>query len=280
MNVELWASEVLAGAAGLVIGSFLNVCIYRLPQDLSLYWPPRSFCPACHRTIPAWENIPLLSWLWLRGQCAGCGSRIPLRYPLVELLTGTLFVLAVLLHGWTAEAIRLQLYASILLVLLFTDLETRILPDECTLGGASAGWLFALLMPQDPGLVGLCLPGGATPAGRSLAGSLLGGLLPAAGLRLIGALYQMIRRREGLGLGDVKMLLMVGAFAGLESTLLIVMAASLLGSLTGLVLVARRGAAATLYELPFGSFLAAAALALAYGPPLVRLYWGLDPVTP
>ncbi len=264
-------AALLAGLAGLLVGSFLNVCIYRLPRDLSVAYPARSFCPRCGRTLPASENIPVLSWVFLRGRCRGCGGGISWRYPAIELFTGLLAFLAALEGGWSGETLRLAVFAFLLVVLLLTDLETRILPDEATVGGAAIGWLIALLLPRDPGVVGLLIPDSALPAGRSLAGAVLAGVLPAAAFWLLGELYRWIRQREGLGLGDVKMLLMLGAFTGLESTLLTVMLASISGSVAGGILLLRQGRSAATYELPFGSFLAGAALLTEFGPILARI---------
>lgn len=257
----------LAAVFGLVVGSFLNVCIYRLPRDFSVSYPRRSFCPNCGRKIPWYENVPVLSYLLLLGQCRGCKFHIPVRYPLVEILTAAAFYFAVYVYGFSGAAISLAIFCSLLIVLLFTDLETRILPDEITLGGAFAGWILAILVPLPPSFVSLLLPSARTPAGESLVSSLAGGLLPALGLWLIGELYFRLRHREGLGFGDIKMILMIGAFLGLENTVLTIIIGSVAGSLIGIAALLIKGREAAKYELPFGTFLAAAGLVVAC------LYW-------
>jgi leader peptidase (prepilin peptidase)/N-methyltransferase len=262
---------LLAALFGLLIGSFLNVCIYRLPRDLSVVWP-RSFCPECSRPIAWYDNIPLLSVLILGGKCRYCQAPIFWRYPVVELLTAASFFSAVVQHGLSGAALRLAVLSALLIALAFTDMEDRILPDEITVGGTAVGWLLALVYPMSGGLVTVLLPPDRSPAGESLAGAVLGGAIPAFALWAVGGIYQRVRGREGVGFGDVKMLLMLGAFLGLETTMLTVIAASVFGSLAGLAMVAIKGREASLYELPFGSFLAAAALAIAHFGWNPRLY--------
>lgn len=261
MAVEL----AMAALIGLLIGSFLNVCIYRWPRDLSVV-APRSFCPVCNRVVAWYDNIPVLSFLLLRGACRNCRTGIPWRYPLVELATGILFAWSVARNGFTGEALRLSLFSAFLIVLLVSDLETRILPDEITLGGTVIGWAFALLLPRPGGLIGYFLPADRLPAGESLLAAVAGGVIPAVLLWSVGALYARIRGREGLGFGDVKMMLLLGAFLGLEGTLETAMLAGVGGSLLGLLLLGRRGRDAALIELPFGTFLATAALAVVHLP--------------
>ena len=261
-----------AGLIGLLIGSFLNVCIFRLPRDLSVAYPRRSFCPSCGRLVAWHDNVPVLSRLLLRGRCRECGALISMRYAAVELLTAATFVSAYWQHGVSGEALRLALFSAVLIVLLFTDMETYILPDEFTLGGAAVGWVMATLWPPPPGLITLFLPMERLPAGEGLVSSVLGGLIPAGMIWSIGAAYERLRGREGLGFGDVKMMLTLGAFAGLEGALLTVAVASVLGSLVGLVRVVTRGREAMLDELPLGSFLAFAGLVLAHLGRSGRLY--------
>ncbi len=265
----------LAFLAGLLIGSFLNVCIYRLPRDLSVSRPARSFCPACRRTLPWYENVPLFSYLALGGRCRGCQARISWRYPLVEFLTAIAFAAATVPHGLSLAAGKTMLLCAILIGLIFTDLEQRILPDEFTLGGAFAGIALAALVPPPAGWVDLF-------AGPSLPLRLLP-VLDAAGSALfiaavlwgIGALYRLIRKRDGLGLGDVKMMGMVAAYLGLSGALLTLILGSLAGSVIGVVYIRLHRKDAATYELPFGSFLGAAALVVAVaGEPLVRLLNG------
>lgn len=263
---------ILAGVAGLLIGSFLNVCIYRLPRDLSVI-RPRSFCPECDKPIAWFDNIPVLSYLLLLGRCRHCRKHIPLRYPLVELLTGAAFFCAVWGLGLTLAALKFCVFGAILVALVFSDIEERILPDELTLGGIAAGILFAWLVPMRGGVMQLFLKNDRT---ASLAESAFAAVFCAGTLWLVGSLYQRMRHREGLGLGDVKMVAMIGAFLGLQGALLALIVGSLLGAVVGLAYIWFTGKDASTYELPFGSFLGAAALAVGFfGGVLLRWYSGL-----
>lgn len=254
---------VLAGLAGLVFGSFLNVCIYRLPRDLSVAKPARSFCPFCETTIAWYDNIPIASYAALLGRCRKCGARIPIRYPLVEFLTASAFTGAVVLHGPSWASVKLMLFGALLIGLVFSDLEERILPDELTLGGAIAGLALAWIVPPQAGLFELWVP---PPAAAALDGLSVGGVL-----WLVGLLYRMIRKREGLGLGDVKMMGMIAVYLGLSGSLLTLILGSLAGSILGLAIIRIGRKDAATYELPFGSFLGAAALFVAFlGGPLMR----------
>ncbi len=254
---------LLAALAGLLIGSFLNVCIYRLPRDLSVV-SPRSFCPKCEKPIAWYDNIPLLSYLLLRGRCRNCGEAIPARYPIVELLTAVAFFCAVFLLGPTAAALKFCAFSAIVITLVFADLEERILPDEFTLGGTAAGVLFAAFVPLNWGLVRLLLMRIQSERLLSMGESLFAALFCAGTLWLVGNLYQRIRHREGLGFGDVKMVAMIGAFLGLQGALLTLIAGSLLGALVGLGYFWFTGKDASTYELPFGTFLGAAALGVGF----------------
>jgi leader peptidase (prepilin peptidase)/N-methyltransferase len=257
---------VLAFLFGLLIGSFLNVCIHRLPKDLSVV-RPRSRCPACERTIAWYDNIPLLSYALLGGRCRHCGVRISPRYPLVELLTGLLFMAAVLDLGATPAAYKLCLLAALLVGLIFSDLEERILPDEFTLGGLAAGLLLAWFIPVGDGTADALLWLAGIPAGPrlvSLAEAALGAALPAGFLWLGGWLFEKVRHKEGLGLGDVKLVAMIGAFLGLRGALLTLLAGSVLGSVVGLFYIKLTGKDPATYQLPFGTFLGVAALAVAF----------------
>jgi leader peptidase (prepilin peptidase)/N-methyltransferase len=230
---------VVAILFGAVLGSFINVVIYRLPRGMSLAHPP-SHCPGCGRRVQPWDNIPVLSYLLLRGRCRGCGVRIPLRYPIVELLAAALTVLAVRFAA-TPPAVLIQLVFVLgLLAVVFIDLDHRIIPDRITLPGIGLGLLWALIGP---------LP---------LLDSVLGILVGGGGLFLIAVGYQRITGREGLGMGDVKLMAMVGAFLGWQGALATVLFGSLAGSLVGLgLMVGGRGNRLT--ALPFGTFLAPAA---------------------
>lgn len=254
--------SIAAGLFGLLIGSFLNVCISRLPYDESVV-APRSHCPHCGAWIAWYDNIPLLSYVLLAAKCRACGAGIAWRYPAVEALTGGLFWLAVTVHGPTLAGLKWSVFAAILVALIFTDVETRILPDEFTKGGMILGFLFAPVAPLPPGLLQIFWPG-VTPELTSLLDSLIAAAFLAGGLWLMAMLYQRVRGREGLGFGDIKMLGLLGAFLGLESTLLVVLLASLFGSVLGLIWVKLRNEDMSTYELPFGAFLGTAGLVVAF----------------
>lgn len=257
---------ILAFLAGLLIGSFLNVCIFRLPQDLSIV-RPRSYCPNCERTVCWYDNIPLLSYALLGARCRHCRWRIPWRYPAVELLTGALFAGAVLRFGLTPEALKWSIFAAIIVELTFSDADSRILPDEFTLGGAVAGVLLAIWIPMPQGIVAAVLLPVLGRASLSVAEALLGAAFASGALWLVGWLYQKIRHREGLGFGDVKMIALMGAFLGLHQTLVVLIIGSVMGSVVGLgyILVARKDASS--YELPYGTFLGIASLLYVFAWP-------------
>jgi leader peptidase (prepilin peptidase)/N-methyltransferase len=250
MNVLV---AVFLAAIGLAIGSFLNVCIYRLPRHESLSFPA-SHCTSCQRPLDWFENIPVIGWLALRGRCRTCGAAISSMYPIVEAITAAVFVTGYAIYGLTPLlAVRL-LFACAMIVLFAIDLQHRILPNAITLPGVIAGLLFSLLLP--PGWL------------SSLVGVLVGGGI----LYVIGEAYYRWRGVEGLGMGDVKMLAMIGAFLGWQLTLLTLVMASLAGSIIGVLLIAtRRGSMQ--YALPFGTFLAVGALiAAVVGDPIVSWY--------
>lgn len=256
----------LAFLFGLLIGSFLNVCIHRMPKDLSVV-RPRSHCPACEHMIAWYDNIPLVSYLLLRAHCRHCGARISPRYPAVELLTAALFAAAVAQHGATPAGLKLCLFAALMVGLLFSDLESLILPDEFTLGGLAAGLALAIFIPVDDVTAQALLWLAGVEAGprlRSVAEAVLAAAIPAGFLWLGGWLFEKIRHKEGLGFGDVKLVALIGAFLGLRETLLTLLSGSILGSVVGLLYIKLTGKDAATYELPFGTFLAAAALAVAF----------------
>ncbi|MEO7650610.1 MAG: prepilin peptidase [Bryobacteraceae bacterium] len=266
---------LLAGVFGLVIGSFLNVCIFRWPRDLSVV-RPRSFCPQCEKTIAWHDNIPVISYLWLRGSCRHCGFRIPIRYLLVELLTGILFFSFVAALGLGVHAFKFCLLSALLIGMIFADLEERILPDELTLGGAVAGVVLAWWVPVGDGLVRVILSlldKHLDPRADSVAESVLGAAVPSLFLWLVGFLFEKIRHKEGLGFGDVKMMATLGAFLGLRETLFILIVGSLLGSVLGLAFILLARKESSTYELPFGSFLGVSAIGVClWGQNVVGWY--------
>ena len=252
----------LAALFGLLIGSFLNVCIYRLPRDLSVV-RPRSFCPECEHPIAWHDNIPILSFLLLEGKCRKCGNRIPWRYPAVELLTAAFFFCAVYAGGVTGPTVRVSIFGAMLIALIFSDLEERILPDEFTIGGTLAGFVMAAFVPMSPGLTQLLLMRVRNPTIVSVAESVFSAVFCAGALWLVGATYQKIRHKEGLGFGDVKMVAMIGAFLGLQGALMTMIVGSVMGSVVGLAYIWITGKDMSSYELPFGTFLGGAALLVA-----------------
>jgi leader peptidase (prepilin peptidase) / N-methyltransferase len=247
------AVAILLFGLGLVAGSFLNVCIHRLPREESIAWPA-SHCTTCNRPLSWYENVPLLSWALLRGRCRTCRSPISLRYPLVELTTGVLFVAGYFAFGPTPLLPVRLAFACAMVVLFAIDLEHQILPNEITLPGIAIGFICSLILP----------PGWRS----SLIGLFVGGVFPF----LIAEAYLRIRGREGMGMGDFKMLAMVGAFLGWPLVWVTLILACILGIVIGggALLISRRGMST---RMPFGTFIAVAALVCAYaGGRVVEAY--------
>ena len=298
-------------AYGLCFGSFLNVCIYRLPRGKSVV-APRSACPHCGDMIPLYHNLPVVSWLVLRGKCRACQQRISPRYLVIEVLTGLLFLGCYLHFGFTLAALKCVVLGYLLLGLIFTDAETKLLPDAMTLPGVVLGIAFSLLVPVNdlashimPGVVSTAMRTGVSWRLWSLADSLLGAAVGASFLYGAAAIYLRARGVEGMGFGDVKLMAMIGAFVGTKLTVLTIFAASLAGSLFGLSTVLavwmkrirrnrarvnsslvssadlRRRAwhsarlALRYYEMPFGVFLGGMAiLSFLFGNQILHWYWG------
>ena len=246
---------LMAGLVGLCIGSFLNVVIYRLPLGQSIVSPP-SRCRNCDYLLRWFDNVPVLSWVFLRARCRKCGTPVSWQYPLVELITGALFVLVVWLTPIGPLVFSRLLLVSILIALFGIDLEHQILPNSITLPGIVIGMLFSVIAP--PGIK------------DSLIGVVVGGGI----LYAIAGAYYLWRREEGMGMGDVKMLAMIGAFLGWKAVLVTLVLSSFSGAIIGLLLMAaQRGDMK--YALPFGTFLAiGAAVAMLAGDPLVAWYAG------
>ena len=245
----------LVGLLGLMWGSFLNVCIYRIPRGLSPV-RPRSSCTACGHLIAWYENVPIASYIALRGRCGGCGARISLMYPVVEGVTGAMFLGAYVLYGPSVLLLARLLFGCAMIVLFVIDLQHKLLPNVITLPGIVAG----LLLSEVAG------PGWQA----SLSGAVAGGGM----LWLLAEGYYRLRHEEGLGMGDVKMLAMIGAFLGWRMMLLTLVLSSFSGTFVGVcVLVLKRESLK--YALPFGTFLAVGALtAAAVGPQLAAWYLG------
>jgi leader peptidase (prepilin peptidase) / N-methyltransferase len=287
---------------GMVIGSFLNVCIARIPEELSVV-SPGSRCPRCKAPIKPYDNIPVLGWLLLRGQCRNCRLPISPMYPIVEFLTGVLFVLTYYTFGVSLPAFKFLVFDCLVLILIVTDLRVRLLPDAVNWFGFGLALAFATRVPPD-GIRDIRALG--HPVHPMLAGvlaALLGAAFGSFVLWGAATLYKLVRKREGMGMGDVKMMAMVGAFLGVRSTFLTILIGTLLGSLIGLATVAglflfgwnrdlaerahRRGLGSTSalrwtiasqYQLPLGTFLGIAALTVVYALPRFGLPWYLRSV--
>jgi leader peptidase (prepilin peptidase) / N-methyltransferase len=299
-------SDLAVVVLGLVIGSFANVCIYRLPRELSVV-RPRSRCPACDRGIPWYENIPVLSFLLLGGRCRGCGVRISARYPLVEAGMALVSWVVFLRFGLSWTYLFYFFYSAALLTLSVIDFDHRIIPDKISLYGLAAGLVLAACTPWlglvHPLVSGYLAPlaGRATAAVRALAASggpeagtlwpavvtgvhlvvhgllrlldsLAGALMGGGFLWLVGALYEWLRKQEGIGGGDIKLLAMVGAFTGWQGCLFTIFGASLTGSIVGVALMIRRRSGSQT-PIPFGPFLSLASfLYVLAGDALIHSY--------
>jgi len=266
---------------GIVVGSFLNVCIHRLPRQESVV-RPRSRCPQCGNAIAAYDNIPLVSYLLLRGRCRHCKTRISPLYFFVELAAGLLALFLYSVFGLTLAFAKAATLGAALLVLMITDWQERLLPDRVTFPGMAVGLVFSLFVPVEDGS-GLLLTRLAGLTGAplwlhsvidSLLDSLLGALLAAGLLYALGEIYFRLRGCEGMGFGDVKMMAMVGFFLGPKLALLTIFLGSTGGAILGLAFIAAAGKSSR-YELPFGSFLGAAAIVvMVWGKTLLDWYLG------
>jgi leader peptidase (prepilin peptidase)/N-methyltransferase len=263
---------------GLIIGSFLNVCILRIPGGKSIVMPA-SACPKCGAAIRPYDNIPVLSYLILGGKCRGCKTKISAMYPLVEFLTGVLFFACYYAFGISVETLKWAAFSAILIVLISTDIRERILPDVVNYTGFAIGLIFSFFVRPEDGTAAwisnhLFQFPPPVPV-LSLVDALVGAAVGSGLLWLVSEAYFRLRGREGMGLGDVKMMLMAGAFLGAKRTLLTILAGSVLGSLLGIAVIWARRKDAD-YELPFGTFLGAGALLVVFfGTPLVDWYQSL-----
>lgn len=238
---------VFAFIFGAAVGSFLNVCIFRLPEQMSII-KPRSHCPCCKKSIRFYDNIPLVSFFLLMGKCRDCKSKISWRYPLVELTAALLSMALFLKYGPTLNFITFYFFAAVLIIITFIDIDHQIIPDVLTLPGIPVFFLLAVFvvrLPWEEALIGLLIGGGI--------------------LFAIAFFYELITKREGMGGGDIKLLAMIGAFLGWKSLIFILLVSSLLGAIVGVtaMIIKKQD---TKYAVPFGPFLSAAALAY--------LFWG------
>lgn len=276
---------------GIVIGSFLNVCISRIPEGISIV-SPGSKCPRCEKPIKPYDNIPVFGWLLLRGKCRNCHLPISSMYPIVEFLTGVMFVLTYYTYGVSLPALKYLFFGCLIIVLIVTDIRVRILPDVVNAFGFGLGLAFATRLPPDQisevFLHDKHLPTILTGVLEALIGAAFGSFL----LWGAAALYKLVRKREGMGMGDVKMMAMVGAFLGVRGSFLVIFAGTLMGSFIGLAVIFalylagwkrslaeranRRGlgavgslrwAIASQYQLPLGSFLGIGCFLVVYAMP-------------
>jgi len=232
---------IIVGIVGAIIGSFLNVCIWRIPREESIVFPS-SHCPACSHPIRFYDNIPMISYLVLGGRCRDCGERISPRYPLIEALTACLAVLLFWKYGLTLKLATAFLFTAALVVITFIDIDYQIIPDVISLPG-----------------IPLCFLAGVFVMGVPFLESLIGLLVGGGILYVIAVGYEWITKREGMGGGDIKLLAMLGAFFGWKSLFFIVLCSSLTGAVIGITLMAVKGQDMK-YAVPFGPFLALGAV--------------------
>jgi len=243
---------------GAVFGSFLNVAIYRLPRELSLVKPP-SACPQCKTRIKFYDNIPLISYLVLRGKCRHCEAKIPFRYFLVELLAGTLAVFAIYYFGLNVRGLTAAALSLSFIAIFFIDLDFTIIPDFFTIPGVVIGFAVSFI------------PGAFVDWKQSLISLLVGG----GGFYLIGLMGKALFKKDALGLGDVKFAAMLGAFIGWQSLLLVMVLASFMGSIVGIIIIYLSGKGRQSY-IPFGPFLVAGAwITMFFGDVIIKAYLDL-----
>jgi len=254
MDFVLYLFSVLFG---LCLGSFANVCIYRIPLDKSIVHPASS-CPHCGVRIRFFDNIPVFSYLLLMGRCRQCRASISMRYPLVEILMAFLSLALFIRFGFQLQYLQFMVFAGTLVILSFIDFDHKILPDVLTLPGIAVGWLVSFL-----------------PGGISWTDSLIGLAAGGGSLYLVATVYERITGREGLGGGDIKLLAMIGAWMGWQSLPLIVLMSSLSGAVIGSVFILSGGKGART-QIPFGPFLSLGALSyLFFGRQISLWYFGL-----
>ncbi|MGH9902842.1 MAG: prepilin peptidase [Pyrinomonadaceae bacterium] len=270
---------IIVTALGAIIGSFLNVVIHRLPREESIVFP-NSRCPSCGTAIRPYDNIPVLSYMWLRGRCRACGASISPRYPAVELLTALVFALTFVHTGLTLALPFDLLFVTAIIALVFIDAEHMILPDAITYPGLAFALVARVVVPNPYGVASLAAADGGPLAGWpawavSLVGALAGALVGGGSLWLVGWLWERLRGVEAMGLGDVKMMFMVGAYLGWPLTVLTIFIGVLTGSIAGVAMMLRRGSRDMQMLLPFGIFLGIAAIVtLFFGTTIVDWYIG------
>ncbi len=262
--MDLYLPIVTVFLLGLCVGSFLNVCIYRLPAETSIV-RPGSMCPVCKTPIRAYDNIPLLSYLLLGGRCRKCKTPIPIRYPLVELITGLLALAALARFGPTMAAGVIFIFCAALIAVTFIDIDHQIIPDSITLPGILFFLAIRLILPHQNAAVALF---------HSVLGIVAGG----GSLFLVAWTYQALTGKEGMGGGDIKLLAMIGAVVGWQGVLFTIFAGSSMGCLMGFLLMAVTSgkSAGMKLRVPFGPFLSLGALIyIFWGPYLIHWYLNL-----
>jgi leader peptidase (prepilin peptidase)/N-methyltransferase len=242
---------------GALIGSFLNVCILRLPKEESIV-TPGSHCPHCKTPIKFYDNIPLVSYILLKGKCRHCNGTVSIQYPLIEGITALSSLVLFMRFGPSLSYLIYFAFVAALIVITVIDLYHQIIPDVISLPGIGVGLLASLILPQ-----------------LTFSNSLIGILLGGGSLFLVATLYQWFFKREGMGGGDVKLLAMIGAFLGWKAVILTILLGSLIGSIIGISIMVLKGKDFK-YAIPFGPFLSlGAVIALFYGPEIVSWYLGL-----
>lgn len=243
---------------GAIVGSFLNVCIFRLPKEESIIWPG-SHCPHCNKPIQFYDNIPIFSYIFLNGKCRYCKKSISIQYPLVEGITALSSLLMFMKFGPSLSYLFYFAFVAALIVITVIDLYHQIIPDVISLPGIGVGLLASLILPQITFL-------------NSLIGVLLGG----GSLFLVAYCYQWLFKREGMGGGDVKLLAMIGAFLGWQAVILTIFLSSFIGAISGILIMVLKGKDSK-YAIPFGPFLSlGAVISLFYGQNIINWYLYLN----
>jgi leader peptidase (prepilin peptidase)/N-methyltransferase len=231
---------------GMCIGSFLNVCIYRLPESKSIADPPRSICPSCKSHIRFYDNIPVLSYIWLKGRCRDCDAPISFRYPLVEMMSGSFAVGLLLTFGLSLESLVYFVFISSLLIITFIDLDHKIIPDIISLPGIPIGLVASFALPT-----------------ITFKASALGLLIGGGGLWFVAWAYNLIAHRDGMGGGDIKLLAMIGTIIGWKGVIFTIFTSSVVGSCVGITMMLIKGKNMK-FAIPFGPFLSIGAIAYVF----------------
>ena len=252
-----YLTEFLVFIFGICIGSFLNVCIYRVPELKSIVHP-RSMCPNCGTLIAAYDNIPIFSYLALRGKCRHCAARISFRYPVIEFISGLFAVGVYLKYGLSVEALLYYIFIATLLVITFIDIDHQIIPDVISLPGIPIFFAASFALPD-----------------ITLVESILGIFIGGGSLWIVAQLYYVLTRKEGMGGGDIKLLAMMGAVIGWKGVLFTIFVASAVGTVVGILFMIKTRTSMKL-KVPFGPFLAIGAIAYIFsGPQLIAWYFNL-----